>query len=145
VPKYVFDTNLIISKQYDPYRLPETTFYSSVVFFELMTSSNDLRERRLLEASWRDAKKDGVILVPTEEDWLAASKISFALAQDRKQEAGGKSKRLSSKIKQEIVMDCLLAVSAAREGVIVLTLNKEDFDYIKRHCKSLQVRQYPHR
>jgi predicted nucleic acid-binding protein len=143
VPKYLFDTNLVISKKYDPQNLPETTYASSIILFELMTACNDMRERRAYEAMWRDTKKDGVLIVPTEEDWLAASKISFALAQERKQQQGGKSPKLSSKVKQEIAMDCLLAVSAAREGVIVLTLNRTDFDYIKRHCKNLQVQEYP--
>jgi len=40
-------------------------------------------------------------------------------------------------------MDCLLAVSAEREGAVLLTLNRNDFDYIKRHCKSLKVQEYP--
>jgi predicted nucleic acid-binding protein len=143
VPKYVFDTNLVISKVYDPYNLPETTYVSSVVIFELMTSCNNLRERRAYEASWRDMKKAGLLLVPTEDDWLLSSKISFALAQERKQQSGGQSPKLSSKVKQEIAMDCLLALSATREGVTVLTLNRHDFDYIKRHCKNLQVQEYP--
>ena len=141
--KYVFDTNLVISRVYDPYKLPETTYASSVVFFELMTACNDLRERRAYEASWRETKKSELLIIPTEEDWLTASRISFALAQERKQQAGGRAPRLTSKVKQEIAMDCLLAVSAAREGVIVLTLNKHDFDAIKRHCRNLKVQQYP--
>jgi predicted nucleic acid-binding protein len=143
VPKYLFDTNLVKSKAYDPKKLPETTYASSVVLFELMTSCNDMRERRAYEASWRDSKKDGVLIIPNEEDWLAASKISFTLAQERKQQAGGNSPKLSSKIKQEIALDCLIAISAARNGIIVLTLNKKDFEYIKRHCKDLEVQEYP--
>src|SRR5262249_39142871 len=100
------------------------------------------RERRAYEASWRVSKKSGLLIVPTEEDWLKASQISFTLAQQRKQQSGGKSPRLTSKVKQEIAMDCLLAVSAARKGVIVLTRNRHDFDYIKRHCKNLLVQEY---
>jgi len=102
-----------------------------------------MNERRAYEQTWRDSKKQGVLIIPSEADWLAASKISFTLAQERKQQAGGKAPRLTSKVKQEIAMDCLLAVSAAREGVIVLTLNRHDFDYIKRHCKNLMVQEYP--
>jgi len=143
VSKYIFDTNLVISKQYDPKRLPETTYASSVVQFELMTACNDLRELRLLQTLSNTAKKEGLLIMPTVEDWLTAGRISFTLAQERKQQAGGKAPRLTSKVKQEIAMDCLLAVSAAREGVIVLTLNRHDFDYIKRHCKNLMVQEYP--
>lgn len=143
MPKYVLDTNLVTSKSFDPARPPETTYYSSIVFFELMTACNNLREYRLYQAAWRDAKKSGRLIVPTEADWLTATRISYALAQERKQQAGGKAPKLTSKVKQEIAMDCLLAVSAAREGVIVLTLNKHDFESIKRHCKKLKVQSYP--
>jgi len=139
VAKYIFDTNLVISKSYDPYNLPETTYASSVVIFELMTACNDLRERRAYEAIWRETKKAGLLIVPTEEDWLTASRISFALARERKQQAGGKAPKLTAKAKQEIAMDCLLAVSAAREGITVLTNNRHDFDAIKRHLKRLTV------
>jgi predicted nucleic acid-binding protein len=145
MPKYVFDTNLVISRVYDPYKLPETTYASSVVFFELMTACNDLRERRAYEASWRETKKSELLIIPTEEDWLTASRISFALAQERKQQSGGRAPKLTSKAKQDIAMDCLLAVSAAREGVIVLTRDKNDFDAIRRHCRNLKVQQYPPR
>jgi predicted nucleic acid-binding protein len=77
------------------------------------------------------------------KDWLRASRISFNLSQERKQQLGGKAPKLSSTVKQEILMDCLLAVSAAREGAILLTLNHKDFEYIRRHCKNLQVQEYP--
>ncbi|MBI3652985.1 MAG: hypothetical protein HY231_18320 [Acidobacteria bacterium] len=143
MPRYVADTNLVISRKFDPERPPETTCQSSIVLFELMTACNDWKEYRSYQAVWNRAKKEGLLIVPTAEDWLAASKISFALAQERKQQAGGKAPRLSAKVKQEIAMDCLLAVSAAREGVIVLTLNRADFTYIKRHCKNLLVQEYP--
>lgn len=143
MPKYILDTNLIISRKFDPDRTPETTYYSSIVFFELMTACNNLREYRLYQAAWREAEKSKRLIVPTEEDWLKATRISYSLAQERKQQSGGKAPKLTSKAKQEIAMDCLLAVSAAREDVIVLTLNKHDFDSIKRHCKNLKVQLYP--
>ncbi len=141
--KYIFDTNPIISGKYALDRLPEVTYISSIVHFELITACNDLRERRAYESSWRNFEKVGRLIVPKPEDWLKASQISFALAQERKQQAGGKAPKLSAKIKQEIAMDCLLAVSAAREDIIVLTLNLTDFDYIKRHCPKLKVQTYP--
>src|SRR5262245_26351041 len=108
-----------------------------------MTASNDLKEFRSYHGVWNEAKKKKRLIVPTETDWLTATRISYMLAQERKHQTGGKAPCLTSKVKQEIAMDCLLAVSAAREGVIVLTLNKQDFDAIKRHCKNLQVQHYP--
>jgi predicted nucleic acid-binding protein len=141
--KFVLDTNLYISKRFTPNNLPETTYYSSVVLFELMTACNDLREFRAYQLVWNLAEKDGLLIVPNEKDWLRASRISFNLSQERKQQSGGKAPKLSSKVKQEILMDCLLAVSVAREGAVLLTLNHKDFDYIRRHCKNLQVQEYP--
>ena len=143
MPKYVLDTNLIISRKFDPSRPPETTYYSSIVLFELMTASNNLREFRSYQAAWKEAKKSNRLIVPTEADWSSASRISYLLAQERKQQASGKAPKLTSKVKQEIALDCLLAVTAAREGVTVLTLNKYDFNAIRRHCKNLIVMQYP--
>lgn len=141
--KFVLDINLYISKRFKPDNLPETTCYSSVVLFELMAGCNDLREFRAYQMVWKIAEKDGLLIVPTEQDWLQASRISFHLSQERKQQAGGKAPKLSSKVKQEILMDCLLAVSSSREDAILLTLNHKDFDYIRRHCKNLQVQEYP--
>jgi predicted nucleic acid-binding protein len=139
LPKYILDTNLIISRKFDPQNSPETTYYSSIVLFELMTACNDLKELRSYQAVWKITRRDGLLIVPTEEDWLTASRVSFALAQERKQQSGGKAPKLTAKAKQEIAMDCLLAVSAAREGITVLTNNRHDFDAIKRHLKRLTV------
>jgi predicted nucleic acid-binding protein len=141
--KFVLDTNLYISKRFTPNNLPETTYYSSVVLFELMTACNDMREFRAYQMVWNIADKEGLLIVPNEKDWLQASRISFNLSQERKQQSGGKAPKLSAKVKQEILVDCLLAASAAREGIILLTLNHKDFDYIKRYCKSLLVQEYP--
>ncbi len=141
MPKYILDTNLIISRKFDPQNSPETTYYSSIVLFELMTACNDWKELRSYQAVWKITKKAGLLIVPTAEDWLTASRSSFALAQERKQQAGagGKAPKLSSKVKQEIAMDCLLAVSATREGITVLTNNRHDFDAIRRQLKRLTV------
>jgi hypothetical protein len=64
--KFVLDTNLYISKRFTPNNLPETTYYSSVVLFELMTACNDLREFRAYQMVWNIAEKDGLLIVPNE-------------------------------------------------------------------------------
>ncbi len=76
--------------------------------------------------------------MPTESDWLEASRIQFLLAQERKKDAGGKSPRRTAKVKQELALDCLIAVSACRENIIVVT-NDSDFWAIKRYLKKIKT------
>ena len=79
--------------------------------------------------------------MPTESDWLEASRIQFLLAQERKKDAGGKSPRRTAKVKQELALDCLIAVSACRENITVVT-NDSDFWAIKRYLKKLKLLQF---
>lgn len=137
MPKYVYDTSIYISKLAD--RIPplKTLYASSVVLFERMTSANNRSEYNSHLGAWQQAERDKLLIVPNREDWKQAGQISYRLAQERKQEAGGKSPKRTAKVKQEIALDCLIAVSAAREGVTVVTTNAGDFEAIKRHCKNL--------
>jgi predicted nucleic acid-binding protein len=139
VPKFVYDTNIYISKLAEKMPPLKTLYDSSVVLFERMTSANNRGEYNKHLGAWQQAEKDKLLIIPNREDWKLAGQISYLLAQERKAQAGGKSPKLSSKVKQEIALDCLIAVSAAREGVTVVTTNNADFDAIKRHCKNLQV------
>jgi hypothetical protein len=56
-----------------------------------MTACNDTKELRQYQKAWKDALNEEILIVPTEEDWLNASRIQFFLAQERKQDAGRKS------------------------------------------------------
>lgn len=142
MPKYVFDTRLILSSQYDPSRLPETTCISSVVQYELMQTIHDRSERAAYSLAWDRMEEAGLTVVPSDEDLRVARNIQLALEQPHRQ-AGGNLPRLTAKRKQEMAIDCLLAVTAARQGVIILALKHEDFDYLKPYCKNLQVQEYP--
>jgi predicted nucleic acid-binding protein len=66
------------------------------------------------------------------------SRIQFLLAQDRKNANSKKSPRLPAKIKQEIALDCLIATSACREGVTIVT-NDNDYWHIQRYLKKLKL------
>ena len=117
-------------------------YVSAVVLSELMTAANDTKELKGYQESWKVAAENSLLLVPTEQDWQDASRILFLLAQERKQQAGGKAPKRAPVAKQEIALDCLLAISAHREGVIVIT-NDHDFGAIQRYCKMLQLQRYP--
>lgn len=140
--KYVLDTNIIQGKAFATDKLPTRLYHSTVVLSEIMTAANDTKELRAYQRLWKEASRDGLLLVPTEQDWQDASRILFLLAQERKQQAGGKSPKHPPVAKQEIALDCLLAMSAYREGVIVIT-NDKDFTAIQRCRKGLQLQRYP--
>ena len=136
--KFVADTNIIESASIDPFRLPKPLYFSSVVFSELMTACNDTKELRQYQKAWKDALEEKILIVPTEEDWLNASRIQFFLAQERKQNAGGKAPKRTAKVKQELAMDCLIATSCCREKITVVT-NDNDYVAIQRHLKNLKI------
>jgi predicted nucleic acid-binding protein len=142
MPKYVFDTRLIISRNYDPHKLPETTCISSVVYYELMQTIQDRSERNAYGLAWDTMEEAGLTVAPSDEDLLAANRIQQALERER-QRPGSPLPGLTAKRRQELAIDCLLAVTAARQGVTILALKREDFDYLKPYCKNLQVREYP--
>ncbi len=73
--------------------------------------------------------------MPTIEDWFEAGRIQFLLAQERKKAEGGQSPRRTAKAKQELALDCLIAVSCGRENVTVIT-NDGDFWAIRRYLKN---------
>lgn len=141
MPKFLPDTNIIQSKTFASEKLPTPIYFSSVVFSELMTACNDTKELKAYQKAWKENADDGFLIVPTESDWLEASRIGFHLAQERKKDAGGKSPKRPAKIKQELVLDCLIAVSAYREGITVIT-NDNDFWVIKRYLKKLKLLKF---
>ena len=67
-----------------------------------------------------------------------ASKVLYWLAQERRRQGGGRAPRWLPSAKQELAMDALIATSARREGVTVVT-NDTDFDAIQYYCKTLKL------
>lgn len=136
--KFVADTNIVESIAFNPSSLPKPRCYSSVVLSELMTACNDTKELRQYQKAWKEALEERILIVPNEKDWLNASRIQFFLAQERKQNAGGKAPKRTAKVKQELAMDCLIATSCCREKITVVT-NDNDYVAIQRHLKNLKI------
>lgn len=136
MPRYTYDTNII--KGYKVERLPENFYMSTVVLSELMTGAVDQSEFDGYLETWRRHAKDETLIIPTAADWLMASKVLYWLAQERRRRAGGRAPRWSPSAKQELAMDALIATSARREGVTVVT-NDTDFDAIQYYCKTLKL------
>jgi len=135
---YLLDTNIIGSKACGGARsLPGGQHLSCIVYAELMTAA-DPKEYRAYAETWKRAAQDDRLIMPQADDWLAAARILHLLAQERKMSAGGKSPARTAAAKQELFADVLIAISAARVGVVVVT-NDSDFQPIKRLHKKLQI------
>jgi len=136
--EYLLDTNIIGSKVFgDARMLPSGQHLSCVVYAELMTAA-DPKEYRAYVETWKRAAEDDKLIVPHPDDWLPATRILHLLAQERKRQAGGKSPSRTPAAKQELFADVLIALSAARAGVTVMT-DDGDFRAIKRFHKKLQI------
>jgi predicted nucleic acid-binding protein len=133
---YLLDTNVVAERRVRS--VSKREFVSAVVLTELMASA-DAEEFKLYQAVWRAHERDGTLIVPTVEDWQPAARILHLLAQDRKKKAGGKSPRRGPTAKQELAMDVLIAVSAARAGVTVVT-NDTDFAAIRYYHKKMMIK-----
>lgn len=97
---------------------------SSVVLEELYAGSRP-GERRVLEKLERDFEKAGRLLVPNLRDWASAGKILAAVARKFGYEKIGRTR---------LTNDTLIAVSASRQGIRVLTLNARDYALLARFC-----------
>ena len=97
---------------------------SSVVLQELYagTSSNDYRALDKLERDFERAKR---ILIPNLSDWTQAGKVLARLAQKYGYERIGRAR---------LTNDALIATSAARNGITVLTTNQRDFVRLAEFC-----------
>lgn len=135
-PRYLFDTN--IATEHRLAALDAKFQVSAVVLSELMAASEP-GEYEAYKALWIGGERDGRLIVPAAEDWLPATRILHLLARGRKKKAGGKSPRRTPTAKQELAMDVLIAVSAARAGVTVVT-NDSDFEAIRYYYKKLKIK-----
>jgi predicted nucleic acid-binding protein len=135
---YLFDTNIITGKAFEALRrLPAGEHFSCVVLSEVMTAADPKPFRAYVE-TWKRAAKDDKLIVPHPDDWLPTTRTLYLLAQERKRQAGGKSPSRTPEAKQELFADVLIALSAARAGVTVVT-DDSDFRAIKRFHKKLQI------
>lgn len=136
MPKYTFDTN--IPTAYKVESLPKDFYMSAIALTERMAAANDDKEFRSYQTTWRLRARDGTLIVPTSEDWAAAARVLFLLAQERKHMAAGRSPRRTAAAKQELAMDALLAMSARSNKVTIIT-DDTDFTAIQRYYKDLKL------
>ena len=90
---------------------------SAVVLEELYAGAGE-RERRVLERMERDFDRARRILVPSQRDWAQAGKVLARLADKYGYEQIGQGR---------LTNDALIAMSAGRLGVRVITANQRDY------------------
>ena|SRR5271165_3576345 len=102
----------------------EPVWFSSVVLHELYVGSD--RGGQKVVARMEDGfKSAGRILVPELSDWAKAGRILARMGLKYGYERIGRAR---------LTNDALIAVSAARVGIMVVTGNKRDFEQLSEFC-----------
>jgi predicted nucleic acid-binding protein len=96
----------------------DTTLWLSAVVLEELYAGVRERDRDIVERLERDFYKAGRILVPDLSDWIQTGKVLARLAIKYDYEKIGRAR---------LTNDALIAMSAARLGVKVITANERDF------------------
>ena len=129
--KVTYDTNIFIRyKQSHPHDI----YMSAVVLQELVAGADDASRIKDLERSRHEYRKLNRLLVPTEEDWWQAGLVLNALQRGRRSKKTGKIPRISAAERYRIINDVLIARTAKRAGVTVVTDNVNDFEKIRNFC-----------
>jgi len=132
MPKVTFDTNIFIARK--RVRLPDGFYFSIVVLAELVAGAADESEVRKFDASRHEFEDTGRLLVPTAEDWWQAGRIINHLQRGLKSRRRGVTPKMAADEKYRIINDVLIARTARRAGVTVVTDNAKDFETIQKFC-----------
>jgi predicted nucleic acid-binding protein len=81
------------------------------------------RDRKVVERLERDFQRAGRILVPSLSDWAQAGKVLALIASEYGYEQIGRGR---------LTNDALIAMSAGRCGITVITANERDFARLRR-------------
>lgn len=130
--KYTFDTSFIIARKLS--EIPDNFLLSDVVALELIGAASDESNFKALQRLRNLYRKDGLLIIPDDNDWLMAGKILYWLEQGSRSKNKGKSIPKRPGATQRMALDVLLAVSARRNGVTVVTENWRDFEAIQYYC-----------
>ena len=107
---------------------------SAVVLQELVAGAGDSSAIKEFERLRQEYRKANKLLVPTEEDWWQAGLALNALQRGRRSKKTGRIPKISLAERYRIINDVLIARSAKRAGVMVVTDNVNDFMKIRNFC-----------
>ena len=140
--KVTYDANIFI--KYKPESFPHGFYMSAVVLQELVAGANDASEIKQLERFRHEYRKANKLLVPNEEDWWHVGLTLNSLQRGRRSKKTGKIPKMSTAERCRITNDVLIARTAKRAGVMVVTDNIRDFRKIRNFCdvKTISARKY---
>src|SRR4028119_1895294 len=121
MPKYTFDTSFIISNKLSD--IPDNFLFSEVVLLELIGSAQDESIFKKFQALRKSYAEDGLLITPNADDWFMSSKIIYWLEQGIKRKNKGDAPPKKLGATQKMALDVLIAVSARRFNVTVVTEN----------------------
>ena len=130
--KVTFDANIFIRYERQPF--PRSFYMSAVVLQELVAGANDASRIKDFERSRLEYRNANKLLVPNEEDWWHGGLVLNALQRGRRSRKTGKIPKMSVAERYRIINDVLIARTAKRAGVIVVTDNVNDFRKIRNFC-----------
>ncbi|MGB7924350.1 MAG: type II toxin-antitoxin system VapC family toxin [Pyrinomonadaceae bacterium] len=94
---------------------------SVVVLEELYVGAQDRKMKKLLSHLEKSFESAGRILVPLQSDWTAGGQVLALIGKKYGYEEVGRARMTN---------DALIAMSAARQGITVLTINDDDYRMI---------------
>ena len=130
--KVTYDANIYI--RYKEQSLPRGFYMSTVVLQELVAGASDASAIKGLERLRHEYRKANKLLVPNEEDWWHVGLVLNALQRGRRSKKTGKIPRMSAGERHRIINDVLIARTAKRAGVMLVTDNVNDFEKIRNFC-----------
>lgn len=132
MPKVTFDTNIFRSR---PAIEPPASFYMSIVVLqELVAGAEDEATIKEFDKARRSYEKAGRLLVPNSEDWWIVGKVINSHQRGLKSRNKGQTPKMAAEEKYRITNDVLIARTARRAGVTVVTDNAKDFQKIQSFC-----------
>jgi predicted nucleic acid-binding protein len=103
----------------------EAPLWLSAVVLEELYAGAQSNDRKVLEKLERDFAKANRILVPSLADWTFAGRILANIAQAHGYDKIGRAR---------LTNDALIAASAARNGIQVITANARDYELLSGFC-----------
>lgn len=133
--KVLFDTSVYITYKTRLFSRRPPGWHSAVVWQERMVGATDAKMLRRMETECREYEQQERLLVPDREAWLMAGRILYTYLNDLGRKSKARQKpHLDHTLKQNLIRDVLIAVSAKKSGVVVVSDNV-DFQLIQRYYK----------
>lgn len=134
MPGLIFDTSVYVSAfrngDFDIFSVRSTDtvplWLSSVVLEELYAGASDASAQKVLNKLEKEFSNLNRILVPNQNDWTSTGRVLNKIGEKYGFEKIGKTR---------LTNDALIAMSAARTGLSILTANPKDFKLIAEFRK----------